>query len=436
MQIVFHKIFSDSKKHYVEQKLQASYQNLLPANAALSDQDFDSLANGVIENLSDKPLPIAEASDFYELTPKQTVEIEARKRCAVMTLAREFPLLEGEIIEEDFFSYLVEPFGDAPADTPVLRRKTNYSEHYYLFSHLRLHNGNLELLPQATLDQAVHAPLGAVANSAATDIAKQLGSGLVSGIGGKIGALIFDSIFPPGVPSYFDQVYDEIKKIVGQALTANTIDEINGRINGTQAWVKNSYTPRKEATNPSTSRRDLFNDVTPFVNLLYTEAVQTLMLPRYAKEGFSVFMIAAGVHLALLQEQALVDPDHPNPEESSFAISVKLNAQLYYDHAVKTYNDLIADRKGKVKLQYNPFVDCMGNSCVTKPRYFWQDDVTGESSGLYEGSKDGPSAQQSAQAALDAHVNSVVDQLISTLGNPLDTTEQWRQLTANPIPKI
>ncbi|MFI3137082.1 MAG: hypothetical protein QX197_09935 [Methylococcaceae bacterium] len=64
MQIVFHKIFSDSKKQYVEQKLQASYQNLLPANAALSDQDFDSLSTGVIENLSDKPLPIAEAAIF------------------------------------------------------------------------------------------------------------------------------------------------------------------------------------------------------------------------------------------------------------------------------------------------------------------------------------------------------------------------------------
>ncbi len=78
---------------------------------------------------SNAPLPsLAHAEDLYPLIPDQQAEVEARKRCALMTLARQSPLTEEEVIVEDFFSYLVAPFRDVPVNTPVLRRTTNLAE--------------------------------------------------------------------------------------------------------------------------------------------------------------------------------------------------------------------------------------------------------------------------------------------------------------------
>ncbi|MGC5703035.1 hypothetical protein J4P02_22780 [Pseudomonas sp. NFXW11] len=409
--------------------MQAAYQNPLPVGVQLSDLDFDSLSNNVVENLSNVKLPIASAEEFYEFTPNQLIEIMERKRSALIILEQKFPLIEGEIIEEDFFSYLIEQFGDLPVNTPILRRKTNYSNHCYIFSDLQLNGGGLELLSPAFPEDTVEIQLNASSDKAATNIAQSLGNGLVSGFGGKIGALMFDSIFPPGVPNYFDQVYEQIKKIVNQEVTANTIDQINGRINGMQAWAKNTYAPRK--MQGIASRKSLFDDVTPYVNLLYTEAVQTLMLPRYAKPGFSVFMVAAGAHLALLQEQALVDPDHTNPDESSFATSVKLNAQQYSDHAGNIFIELIDDRNSKVTLKCEESYECNGNMCITKRFYFWHDDVTGESGKRFRG-KD---AKEDAQSDLDNHVRDVMGALLMTLGFPQTTIWNWKRLTQTPIPQ-
>lgn len=83
--------------------------------------------------------------------------------------------------------------------------------------------------------------------SAVSSIAKTLGEGLLSGVLGNVAVLMFNSIFPSGVPDYFDAVYKEIERIVNQELTQNTINEINGHINGIQSWVRITYTDSKES---------------------------------------------------------------------------------------------------------------------------------------------------------------------------------------------
>jgi hypothetical protein len=132
----------------------------------------------------------------------------------------------------------------------VLRRTTNRAELFYLFDDVQVVAGDLLFIEPAPVPHtpAVAPPRLALKGSFnAASIAKGLAGGLVSGIGGKIGGLIFEAIFPPGVPSYFDEVYREIEKIVKSEITGNTIDQINGRINGVVAWMKNTYKPRKES---------------------------------------------------------------------------------------------------------------------------------------------------------------------------------------------
>ena len=148
-----------------------------------------------------------------------------------------------------------------------------------------------------------------VVTGALTDIAQSLATGLLSGFAGKIGALIFDKIFPPKIPSYFDQVYKQIENIVNQQLTQSIIDQINGQINGLKDWVAITYTNAKE----SGLSKEKLTELQPREPQITIQLVGVLMQDRYAEAVITVFMIGASMHLSILRELALVDPDAASP---------------------------------------------------------------------------------------------------------------------------
>ena len=320
-------------------------------------------------------------------------------------------------------------------------RRTQLSQLCYLFEDVQVVNGDLVFIEPAAVP---HTPapearpnlMGAIT---VQKLGKTLGMGVVSGFGGQIGALIFDAIFPPGVPDYFNEVYKEIRNIVKQEIKSGNIDIINGRINGVVQWANNTYKPRKQS---GASRDELSGMLTPHVDKLYTEAAATLMLPDYAKPGLPIFLIVAGVHLALFQEQALVDPKQPDPAQSSYAKTVKLNAQIYADHAVKTFNDVLDDRRNAVEIKYDPLViqDPGSPSVDTKARYRWFDTVANKLGSLHEQymdkDKKSHSGREEAEADRQNYLTGVLAQLTNTLDTPLDTAGQWRKLIAKPIPAL
>jgi hypothetical protein len=439
MRVVFNKVFKDSPDSYIREKLKRSLRRFPERAALLGDEFIEKQVAGAVNNHLGASVPVALPEDIYEITAEQTAEIKARERCALADLMRESPLLEGELVEEDFFTFLREPHGIVPASTAVLRRRTNMAELYYLFDDVRVENGDLHFAtPPATPSLPRLMKVGAGTESFAVTVAKSLGTGLVSGIGGKIGALIFDAVFPPGVPSYFDEVYAEIRNIVREEVTANSIEQINGRINGTAAWVRNTYRPRRES---GVSRRELSGMVSDYVNNLYREAVYTLMEPHYARPGLTVFLVAAGTHLALMQEQALVDPEQSDPNKSSYALSVKLSAQEYSNHAVKTFDEIMKTRLEMIKLQYDPFIpeSCdYSSTCVTKSRYRWHDQHDNTYGRHFEAYKDKDknyhSGEQEAEADRQSHISSVRSRLTERLGNPRAIAEGWLKLKDRPIP--
>lgn len=435
MRIVFGQIFSDSKESYVREKLERGLRRLVDLGAKPDDDDFSKQIANVINHQLGNPVPIALPQAFYEITAEQEAQIEARKRCALANLLRESPLLKGETVQEDLFTFLQQPFETLPVNTTVLRRTTNLAELFYLFDDVQVVAGDLlfiepEPVPHTTAVTPSRAALKASFN--ASSIAKGLAGGLVSGIGGKIGGLIFEAIFPPGVPDYFDEVYKEIGKIVKSEITQNTIDQINGRINGVVAWMKNTYKPRKES---GASRDELSGMISRQVELLYTEAAYTLMENRYAKSGISVFMVASGVHLALMQEQALVDPRQPDPGKSSYAISVKLNAQTYADHLGKTFDALVNDRKNLVDIAYDPLVF---DNPPPKDRYRFHDKLTNTWGNIHEQymdkDKKNHTGQEEAEADRQNYLPGVINKLTTDLGDPRNTANQWLKLTTKPIP--
>lgn len=184
-----------------------------------------------------------------------------------------------------------------------------------------------------------------------TTIAQNIGVGLLKGIAGNVGALIFDSIFPPGAPSYFGQVYEEITKIIHQEITQNTIDTLNGTINGLKDWIVGTYTQRRN--DKSVPKQDLFNMLSPKESNLTINVIGVLQEPNFAEPGFSVFMIAAGMHLAILQELAYVDPTTSDPHKSSYIASIEKYAKEYSSYATEMYNRIEGKRMAYIQFDEN-----------------------------------------------------------------------------------
>ena len=207
-------------------------------------------------------VPLVEAARFPPATSEQLAEVEKFKRKARMALAQEVPLAKDEVVEEEFYSMLNAPFLNLPVNTSALRRKTNQATLYYFFEHVQVVQADLVLNAKRTPGRERAAMITATALSEdgwnPADLAKGLGMGLVNGALGTIGALIFNSIFPPGTPSYFGEVYKQMTKIFKQQLASNEVDKINGRVNGVKLWVQNTYTPRKlqPAGRPALHRSD------------------------------------------------------------------------------------------------------------------------------------------------------------------------------------
>ena len=179
-----------------------------------------------------------------------------------------------------------------------------------------------------------------------SEIATNLLKGVISGIGSEIGALMFGSIFGQSVPSYFTEVYKTIEKIMHQELTDNTIDQINGEINGTSDWVKFTYNPRKDS---GAAKAELYALLEPKVSDLAISMIGVLQEEAFAESALSVFIISAGMHLVLLQELALVDPDVDDPEQSSYIATIKSYAAKYADYAEQTWDPIAEARKAQVK---------------------------------------------------------------------------------------
>ncbi|MDQ1557611.1 MAG: hypothetical protein QOD32_671, partial [Pyrinomonadaceae bacterium] len=190
------------------------------------------------------------------------------------------------------------------------------------------------------------------------------------------------------------------------------------------------------------SRKELSGMVSDYVNSLYREAVYTLMEPRHSKPGLPVFLVAAGTHLALMQEQALVDPEQTDPNKSSYALSIKLSAQEYYNHAVKTFDDIMKTRLEKIKLWPDPLLppSCdYSSSCNPKRRYQWRDEYDNAYGRHFEEYKDKDknyhSGEKEGEDDRQGRISTVRSRLTEKLGSPRTTADGWLKLKDRPLPR-
>ena len=401
------------------------------------------------------PAPLVDPRLYPAASEKVKRERELRMACALQSVERETPLLSGETVESDEFSFLTGAFMGCPERTVGLRRRTNYGEMLYLFPGATIGSDGQLQLSEPPLPEGIVAPAIAMEidfGSIATKIAGGIASGMLSAVGGAIAGAIIGKIFPPGVPSYFDQVYKEMERIIGAQLQQSIIDQINGAINNVKVHITTEYTPAKvgKDLNKLDDRQFLFNLLQKYETTYLTGPggmLGTIMADQYAKLGLGIFVLGAGLHLTLFQEMANVDPSNKgadgkfrSPLESSYGRpqsgTIASTAAYYSDFAEKFWPQVLADRRNKIH-QWDE-VKCIpagGNGSICHRYSAFKDDLTGDQTVVTsDADKHGNSpARDQLIRDYQAYVDKRVAELTKSLNNPPEITGNWRKLVATPI---
>lgn len=420
MKFVFLKITEDHQTEYASKRL-----NLIAARARGGNKNVsESAIEDAIAQLQSAEPPITLEKEFYQTNRKQNAIIEASKRCALETLTIWSPLLEGEEIVEDFFSYLKEPYANCPRQTAILKRTTNKAQILYLFEDVQINNGDIIKLKSE--GPSTHKPqqLDVVKESSNTEkIIQQLLKKASSTIAEKVGAvvlnLVMESVF--GKQDDTAKLIQEIQRVAKEEIEANELSKVEGAISGTIQYLNNEYKPMKEKLDLTSrvAREQLTNKLNGINQLFYTDVLGLLQTDKYAQKGLKLFFIASSVHLIISQELALVDPEFHDPNESSYLFTLKENAKKYADFAKSEYDQTISNRTNKIRLVVDNWTDCAGNTCVHKTLYYWSDEETNTQSKRYENLKgDERPAADRARDDMNAHINDVLTELRTGLANP------------------
>jgi hypothetical protein len=421
------------------------------------------------------PVPLADRASHPVVSEAVKRQHNAHMTCALRSIERETPLLDGETLERDDFTFLTEPFNDFPKRTVVLQRMTNYGELLYLFPGVTVDPAGRLLFQEPPTPRSTTArPMlsvraeGITIASVTTYIAKGIADGMLSAVGGAIAGAVLDELFPPGVPNYFDEVYEEMKRIVGAELQQETIEQINGAINNIKRDLTTEYRPAKQDKdlNCLEDRQFLFTLLQKYETTFLSGPggmLGILMAENHKKAGFGVFLLGAALHLALFQEMANIDPGNKgrdgvfrSPLESSYGRpgtgTVAINAVQYAEFAGKIWPQIRADREAKIHQNEGNLVLFVTDCGSSVGYYAWyRDDLSpGDESlpdfrltakdkkvnevVLAEADKHG---NNPAQTQLIQHYQTYtaqkVQELTTSLNNPDAIISAWRQLATTPI---
>lgn len=370
---------------------------------------------------------IQERARFPVLGPRQEKELDLRRRCALETIAEESPLLPDEALEEDFFSYLVAPFGSTPAGTPVLRRTTNRAVLYYFFDNAHVDGGTLAVYDVLSIGTDHAPPLMAIE---VTGMLIDLGVSILQWAGSQVLAEIFpDNTVPP----YFTKVYAQIREIVKDELTQAILDTTLGEFTGVLRFVNNEYEPAKvdgRASDAALERLqrksdDMFN------------IVGKIMPERFSMSGLPVFLMGAGTHLIMLQELS---------RQADLRSDGALRASLlglggstfrdYASHAEKTYDAIVAARRAKVSVAHDR--DCWvapsTHDLICTDYFQYRDKQSGAKGPKesYSKRRDADAAKKKATAGMTTYLARTVADLTKTLQDPRQRAQEWREAEKKP----
>lgn len=392
---------------------------------------------------------IAAEGEQPALHAQQREAIDRFVQCALGNIEKRYPLLPGESVEKDFGSYLTEPFLNFPAGTAVIKRTTNMADLYYVITNVEVdERGDLSRIEPPPRMPRAGGPDG---ESLPAKLAMSVVTGMASAVGGAIANYIIGQIFPPGVPSYFDKVYERMAELIGQGLQQDKIDSVNGALNTIRDHLQDEYAIARQQADIQDER-----DRTTLYNLLqkYDSAfisgpggmIGTLQTEKYAQPGFAVFLLAASLQLAIFQEMANVAPQKKDgkwlkPNETSYGKpktgTVAVTAQKYADYSDRTWPNIIQQRIKNIHA-----VEYEANKQITGGDVYWElhGKIDDNGAAMWprkmnkNNEKDGSNPTRAhLHRDVDTYKEQVKTKLTLSYSDPRAIANKWRELINQPI---
>jgi hypothetical protein len=406
---------------YVDRKLR-----LVQSGIAVDQRR--AIASVVVESLkNEEPAPLL-------APPEQLPPASTRQRNYLFQRANlDGPLIENESpVEEDFASFLLADFRGIPAGTVTLRRRTSHAEYYYFLTCVHVKDGQLRRIPMEDMGEsdtlvtddaqmlALPKPGDPIAQAIVPeaipevvyiwgDIALSLANALVGGIGKTIGTKVFDLLFGnmASVPSWFGEMYEKFVKAVYEALNEQWKKQIEVGI----------LTVADEI--------DLYNKTGNKAQLQEAENLSVQLVQNIETYGPSLvanYVIAAGLQLLVLQQQALVAED-----PAGYKRAIEERANRFVKLALTSRTKVIDDRMAKItKVEPRKVGQTQGwgfTDNATGERW-WYPDIPGV------GKSGKPNADRQ-HAVQTEKVRGAIDRDLEPV---LLITADWLKLVQQPLP--
>jgi hypothetical protein len=442
MYSVILEVHQGSRAEYVSKKLQRSAEAILDSAEISESTITDSRLSAQLNPAEMPALMLMDPAEFPKLTSKQEFLLDVAQRCAMMDVAVSAPLLDGEEIREEFFTWLKEPFHSFSAGTGVLMWRTNMADLLYVFDHVRIEQGNVVYVDGMQADE-VGQDMALGFNplqGQITDIIKKLLSSAAGAAGGKIGAMIFNLVMKEIFGSDdITKFVDAVQRVIRDEIDSSEIDKINGHVQGTIQYLANDYQVRKAASDLSNTdeRKELVTSLERYSRLFYTEVMGVLEQQRFARKGLKSYMLGASIHLIITQEMALVDWKTMKPNQSSFATTLQINAKHYREHVEGIFKPMLEQRLANISWGYTPDKICDRIGCHdSRKAWSWWDKETHASEKFYEENhKKDPSAKELAERGYHEHRSTIQQEVTQNAGDPLNSAVPgFMALEKNPIP--
>jgi|GEM_PF-2929686 len=408
----------------------------LVAYSEISEESAMLLASEGVNRIAHFPVPL-QPEDQWPQVPADEMRIARyRMHRLIMAVNQSYPLLEGETLLQDGYlaTYLAKDYFDYPAGTVVVRRQSSFGDLYFLDNSFTFNGQAIAGDPEPEVVSLLVAGDSMLAADAfswggmAIDIAKSL----ASAVAGKIGSSIFEEYFPAGVPPYFDAVYAQFEKIINKSIAENKRKEMSASVLSIQDGMHTYNRIKSDPTKHAESQKilsDLWNESRQLTN----------NIKEFNEVGLGLFAVAGGLHLAILQERALTDLDHADPNKSPWAADLIAKASEFKNWGSDTRSNTIKTRGEAITqvtlIQKSSFVP--GAGPVDSSYYLWEDKFTGDSFSYNKrASCCDSNPKGTAQAARQKRWDETVVVMTNNLQPLVTATENWNKLTSQPLPVI
>lgn len=281
-----------------------------------------------------------------------------------------------------------------------------------------------------------------------------------------LGAALVSAFWPSGGDAKTDwsKVYDSLQTIVQNGLAKSEMEGAKTKLDGVVNYLASEYSSLKSS---GASKSTLESALEPYDVAFFLDIVDVFQHASSKNDDLAAaalanFMTGASLHLALLQERALVDPNATTPSASAYAKTLEKLAKKYGEYATQTAPKILAIRLNQitevVETTHNyPSINTL------EFKYSFTDNHTGQTwswayneyippwppgGGLESDDKpplDDASTSEPSKSAANNAATQARNNLISSVTNNLNAllskevtavVTKWKTLETNPIPTI